>query len=180
MKIEWQDFNGTVLAECNKIAEYVNKLDSFLENYCCETPLRHKIDRTLVRLSIAAQRLMDLVMPIPSTGEIFGLPREATENADLPKPQLIHQDRPTWDYIPWFCEKVTRIRQAVNRLMEGLEKNPEKIEFTKGFWNSAEDYIKDEMRSQIRQIRGVNQGLLEMFGSGKLRISDVRMIEEEE
>jgi len=104
----------------------------------------------------------------------------STPHVDLPKPQLIHRDRPTWDYIPWFCEKVTRIRQAVNRLMEELEKNPKKIEFTKGFWNSAEDYIRDEIGSQIRQIRAVNQGLLEMFGSGKLRISDVRMIEEEE
>ena len=175
MEIKWQDFNGTVLAECNKIAEYVNKLDSLLKDYCYQTPLKYKIDRTLVRLSIAAQRLMGLVMPIPSTGEIFGLPREATENADLPRPQLVHKDRPTWNYMSWFCEKITRIRQAVNRLMEELEKNPKKMGVNKKSWDSPEEYTKDGINLQLAEIRHVNQALLSLFESGELKITDVRI-----
>ena len=96
MKIEWKEYNKTVLKECNKIEQYVNELNTLLKDYCYETPLslRRRIDRTLVKFSIASQRLMDLIMPIPSTGEIFGLPREVTSNADLPRPVLVHKDRP--------------------------------------------------------------------------------------
>ncbi len=85
MEIEWQDFNEIVLNECNNVKQHAQELESLLADYCYDTPLRSKIDRTLVKLSITSQKLMDLVMPIPSTGEIFGLPREATSNADLPK-----------------------------------------------------------------------------------------------
>ena len=179
MKIEWQDFNETVLNECNNVKQYAQELESFLVDYCYDTPLRNKIDRTLVKLSIASQKLMDLVMPIPSTGEIFGLPREATSNADLPKPILIHKDRTGWDYMPWFCEKVTRIRQAVNTLMQELEKNPEKIEINSTFWNSPEDYVKDGIRLQLGEMRHVDDALLALFESGELSMGDVEIMDED-
>jgi len=179
MKIEWQDFNEIVLNECNNVKRYTEELKSLLIDYCYNTPLRSKIDRTLVKLSITSQKLMDLVMPIPSTGEIFGLPQEATSNADLPKPILVHKDRTGWDYMPWFCEKVTRIRQAVNRLMQELEKNPEEIEINSTFWNSPVDYIKDGIELQLDEMRHVNDALLTLFKSGELSIGDVEIIDED-
>jgi len=179
MEIEWQDFNEIVLNECNNVKQHAQELESLLADYCYDTPLRSKIDRTLVKLSITSQKLMDLVMPIPSTGEIFGLPRESTSNADLPKPILVHKDRTGWDYMPWFCEKVTRIRQAVNRLMQELEKNPEEIEINSTFWNSPVDYIKDGIELQLDEMRHVNDALLTLFKSGELSIGDVEIIDED-
>lgn len=178
MKIEWKEYDKIVLRECNNIKQYVNELDTLLRDYCYETPLRKRIDRTLIKCSIASQRLMDLVMPILSTGEIFGLPREATSNADLPRPILVHKDRPGWDYMPWFCEKVTRIRQAVNRLMEELEKDPKKIKVNSKSWNSPEEYIKDGVRLQLGEMRHVNEALLRLFKSGELKISDINIVDE--
>jgi DNA-directed RNA polymerase specialized sigma subunit len=59
----------------------------------------------------------------------------------------------------WFCEKMTRIRQAVNRLIEELEKEPQKIEINRKFWNSPEEYIKDRLRLQLGEIGHVNEAL---------------------
>lgn len=168
-----------MLNECNNVKQYAQELESFLVDYCYNTPLRNKIDRALVKLSIASQKLMDLIMPIPSTGEIFGLPQEATSNADLPKPILVHKDRSGWDYMPWFCEKVTRIRQAVNRLMQELEKNPEEIEINSTFWNSPVDYIKDGIELQLGEMCHPNDALLTLFESGELSIGDVEIIDED-
>ena len=80
-------------------------------------------------MSVASRRVLDLVAPLPSSGEIHGLPREATLLGDEPDVLIVDKENPKWDFRPWFTEKATVIGDSINKLMEYLETDPEEMAF---------------------------------------------------
>jgi hypothetical protein len=139
---------------------------------------RSIIDRNLVRMNLCAQKIIDLVFPIPEAGEIYGLPKEATSAADDPKVLVAHGDRPQWDFKPWFGEKAGALKKAIHTLTEELEIEFDSSAGTHLSQEKGDSLVGSMVASKMGVIERNSRALLDMITSGKLIIKDVRLEEE--
>ncbi len=178
MELKVKEFNNLITHCCKTIQDSHSKLESILKDYDYKSD-RSQIDRNLIKMCVASQKLMNLVLPVPSTGEIYGLPEEATK-LDLQDGLLIaDKDNPDWDFRSWFIEKVSAIKDGVNELMDRLETDPEEYKIKATAQISTKEFITDMINSCMRRIPPYAQSILDMIRSGRLTVKNVRLEEEE-
>jgi hypothetical protein len=68
MELKVEKFDSLIVENCKRIKKAHKGLTHLLRNYEYDHGERSQIDRNLVRLSVASQRITDLILPIPSTG----------------------------------------------------------------------------------------------------------------
>jgi hypothetical protein len=180
MELKIKEFNNLIIHCCKTIQDSHGKLESILKNYDCQEADRSLIDRNLIKMCVASQKLMNLVLPVQSTGEIYGLPEEVTK-LDLQDGLLIaDKEHPDWDFKNWFKEKVSAIKDGVNELMEWLETDPEEYKIKATAQISAKEFITDMINSCMRRIHPYAQTILDMIRSGRLTVKNVRLEVEED
>ena len=96
MELNVTDYNEEVTEWCNNILASHYNLSFLPKDYSKEKVRKNRalIDRNLVRMNLSAQKIIDLVFPIPTAGQIHGLPKEATQAAD--EPDVIVVDKEHW------------------------------------------------------------------------------------
>jgi hypothetical protein len=67
----------------------------------------------LFDLLSAADDLVELGLPTPSSGEVHGLPKSAT--GPFRRVLYTHADNPQWDFAAWYVEKTTHLKQCIKR-----------------------------------------------------------------
>jgi hypothetical protein len=175
MEIEIKDFNEFIIKCCKTIKECYDNLQSLLKDYNYFSADRAKIDRNLVKMSIASQKMLNLVMPLPSVGEIHGLPKEATEGVWQPNVTIVDGEHPSWDFKAWFVEKTSRVKKAIDKLMEDLELNPRELQLNADVPVAAEEYVSEMIGLHMEEIHHVNNAILSMCSSGRLSVSEVKV-----
>jgi len=176
------DYNKAITEWCNTILACHYNLSFLTKDYNKDKVRENRalIDRNLVRMHLSAQKIIDLVFPIPNAGQIHGLPKEATMAEDEPDVIVVDREHPQWDFKAWFGEKSGALKEAVNKLMDYLEGEYDSIVVTHLSEEEWEKSIGGTIRSNMRQIEGKANALLEMIDSGRLVIKDVRVEEEED
>lgn len=180
MELNIRKFNDAIVRNCQIIEQCHDELSDLLRDYQYGTRNRPKIDRALVRMSIASTQVLDLVAPLPSAGQIHGLRREVTLSGGEPDVLIVDKDNPKWDFRPWFIEKATVMSDSLNKLMEYLETNPADIEFAPDAGVASLEFVQSMIRSSLAEIEGMAQTLLDMISSGRITVVDVKLEEEGE
>ena len=180
MELTVRKFDAHISTNCEIIKHCHAELTALLVEYKYNTADRPRIDRALVRMSIASRRVLDLVAPLPSTGEIHGLPREATILGDEPEVLIVDKENPKWDFRPWFTEKATVISDSLNKLMEYLETDPEEMAFAADASTTPLQFVTSMIRSNLAEIGDKAQLILDMTRSGRITILDVKLDDDEE
>ena len=175
MELNVRKFNTHISHNCETIRLWSSQLTDLLRNYEFNPPERPKIDRALVSMSVASRRILDLVAPLPTAGEIHGLPREATLFGDEPDVQIVDKDNPTWDFRPWFTEKATVLYDSLNKLMEYLEPEHESLDFSANATTTPLEFVKSMIRSNLAEIEGMANAILNMIRSGRITVIDVKL-----
>jgi hypothetical protein len=180
MDLKVRKFNDMIVGSCSVIRESCRALYRLQKSYSYRSPDRSEIDRQLVRISVASQRLTDLVFPLPSAYEIHGIPREAFQSEEEPNVLVVDRDHPQWDFMPWFKEKICRVQNAVNSLLGDFETDPEDLQLPQHLSITPEVYLAKRIRIHIAKIDSLVDNLLHMLQSGRLTVSKVRLVKEEE
>lgn len=178
MELKVEKFNNLIIESCKKILGCHKDLTSLTNDYAFNKLDRASVDRNLVIVSVASQKLMDLVLPIPSSGEIHGLPKEATTLGIEPDVLIVNKDKPEWDFKPWFTEKVSAMKDAVNRLLEYLETDPKDVKLHPSASITSEAYLSGFISMNMSEIEHMANTILEMMLSGKLIVTDVKLEED--
>ena len=171
MELKVQRFEDHILGNCRIILECHRELTKVLEGFAPGQAGRANTDRSLVRMSVASQKVLDLVAPHPSSGEIHGLPKEATLYGNEPDVLIVDRENPSWDFRPWFTEKATVIRESLNELMANLEIGPDDEEHL--------SLVRRRVRTNMAEIENKAEAILEMIESGRLNITDVKLEDDE-
>ena len=182
MELNVTDYNEAIIKWCNTILGCHYNLLFLTEDYSKDKVRENRalIDRNLVRMHLSAQKIIGLVFPIPNAGEIHGLPKEATMAADDPDVIVVDRENPNWDFRPWFGEKSGVLKEAVNKLMDYLETEYDPQVVTHLSETEWEKSVGGTIRSNMREIKGKANALLEMIETDRLVIKDVRVEEQEE
>jgi hypothetical protein len=169
MDLKVTDFNASIVYWCKIILESQNSLAFLSKEFSPQNikDNRAEIDRNLIQMIVASQKILDLVFPIPNAGQIHGLPKEATLLGDELDILAIDKDNPNWDFKPWFSEKSGALKKAINELLETLE-DP-----------SSESYARKIMDSSMAEIQNKAQTIIDMIESGRLVIKDVKLDEDD-
>ena len=180
MDLKIQKFNDLITESCNILIDCHEKLSTYLEEFELGSRKKALVDRNLVMMSVSSQRIVDLVSPLPSTGEIIGLPEEATKFGDELDVLIVDKDNPNWDFRPWFTEKSTVIRDSVNKLLDHLERDPNEMDFQPYTKSTPEEFIRSMIRSNMAEIKDKANSILYMIQSERLSITDVKLESEED
>ena len=179
MDLQVNNYNEAVIEWCNTILKSHYNL-SFLTKKNTEDTVRENrvlIDRNLIQMTLASQYLVGLVFSIPNAGEIHGLPREATQAADEPDVIVVDKEQPQKDFKSWYGEKSGILKDAVHRLMVYLELDYETKAASHMSKEEWEKFVGGMLRSNMREIEGKTNAILEMVESGRLVIKDVKVEE---
>jgi hypothetical protein len=179
LELNVRKFNAHISTNCEIIRECHAELTDVLNNYDFGTLHRARIDRALVRMSVASRRVLDLVAPLPSSGEIHGLPREATLLGDEPDVLIVDKDNPKWDFRPWLTEKAMVIGDSLNKLMEYLETDPAEMEFGDDARLTTLEFLGSMIGSNLAKIGDKAQTILDMIRAGRITVIDVRLDDDE-
>ena len=180
MELNVRKFNAHISHNCEVIRDCHAELTDVLSDYDFNTVDRARIDRALVKMSVASRRVLDLVAPLPSSGEIHGLPREATLLGDEPDVLIVDKENPKWDFRPWFTEKATVIGDSLNKLMQYLETDPQGMEFGVDARMTPQEFVRSMIDSNLAEIGDKAQVILDMIRSGRITVVDVRLDDDEE
>jgi len=180
VELNVRTFNAHISTNCEIIKQCQAELIASLDEYEYGTADRPKIDRALVRMAIASRRILDLVAPMPSAGEIHGLPREATLLGDEPDVLIVDKENPKWDFRPWFTEKTIVISDSLNKLMEYLETDPEEMAFATDARTTPLEFVRGMLRSNLAEIGDKAQLVLDMVRSGRITVLDVKLDDDDE
>jgi hypothetical protein len=180
MELKVEKFNDLIVKNCRIIKTAHKTLTDQLKNYKYDNSKRDQIDRNLVKLSVASQRIIDLILPIPSSGEIFGLPKEATEAADDPDVLIVDKENTNYDFRPWFAEKTGALKSAINKLMANLETNPADIDIHPLVDITALEHLRSLQNLYMAEIHQKADVIQEMIESGRLSITDVRLVDDDD
>lgn len=174
MGIKFEDYGSFVVNSCQLIRDGVKSIESMLNK---NSPLPEndmaQIDRTFVRLTLLMQGLREIVSPTPSTGEIHGLPKEATSGASRPEPIPTHTERPEWDFQPWLREKILSMSSEMDLLVREAEKKFHPDKPLPGKIAGSPDLL-----FHAKYVCAWANTIIEMFESGQLKFSDVEIEEE--
>lgn len=156
MDLNVQKFNDMITDNCQTLLNSHAEISGHIRQSGIVSEKRASIDRNLVTMSVASQKILDLVAPLPSTGTIMGLPDEATSFGDELDVLIVDKENPHWDFRPWFTEKSTVIRDSVNRLMALLEDSDKE----------TPDEVSISMtRSALAEIHNKAEAIIEMITS---------------
>jgi hypothetical protein len=174
MELNVSNYEQAIAGWCEAILESRKKLLFLTEGFTVKSVYDNRavIDRNLVAMTVASQKIINLIFPLPSTGEIHGLPKEAVMLGDEPDIIVIDREHPQWDFRPWFSEKSGALKTAVEDLMEALE-YPFSL-------MSTEADVERKIKSAMAKIENKATAILEMIESGRLAIKDVQLDEWEE
>ena len=124
------------------------------------------IDRLLVALLCHSRRLLDVVAPLKSVGEIHGLPKPYTDGAGRPEPIIFREQDPSRDFGPWWLEKTGRIHGRLFELAEKLD-------------GPRSDTDMSLIRLSISEILHLSGSVIELLNED-LRIREVRFDDADE
>lgn len=136
---------------------------------------KEKGDRIVVKLVFSTQSIRKIVLPALSSGEIHGLPREATEAAEEPDVMIVNKEQPDWDFRPWFYEKFGSVQRGIEGLIGAYETDLSKLQLAPNSGMTPLQYIVDQLKYHLRTMKIYTEAILEMFESGKLTVKDVRL-----
>ena len=122
---------------------------------------------------------MGLAFPTPGSAEFFGMPRETTEAADNPDILVVDIEHPHWDFGPWFREKVERIKEPFDDMLQYYEKDPNEFKVAPNNPLSSKEFIMEMLEHDLKTIEAYAEAILFMFESGRLKVRDVKLEEEE-
>ena len=176
MELKTQNFDRFIQEQCAAIVEYSISLRQQFKNLNYQD--KSQPDRLMIQLALSIQNLCKVVFPTPSSGEIIGMPREATESADDPDVIVVDKEHPEWDFKPWLQEKANNIRQAFEGLLEYYEKNPREFTLAPNAGISSEQFIQERLDHEIQTIEAYAEAIRSMFESGRLTVRDVRLEDE--
>lgn len=174
MPIKFEDYGNLIVESCKLIIDGIKSVEPIL-NRTSSLPEKDvaKIDRMFVRLTLLTRGLRELVYPTPSSGEIHGLPREATDGASKPEPIATHTERPDWDFQPWLTEKVLAMSKAMDLLIREAEKKFHSHKPLPGKIAGSPDLV-----FHAGCVCNLAKVMIEMFESDQLKYSDVEIEEE--
>ncbi len=179
MELKVKKFNDLITQNCKIIKDSHLDLSSLLKDYDFKSHDRALIDRNLVRMSVASQKVIDLILPIPSAGEIAGLPKEATQLGDEIDVLIVDKENPNWDFRPWFAEKAGRLKKAINKVINYLETDPQDLELHPSYPKTPEQFLAVLINLNMAEVKEKAETILSMVESGRLTVTDVKLDEEE-
>ena len=175
MDLEVTTFDDEIVAHCNNILKDIASFQKILGVY--NPSEKEKGDRMVVQLVCSTQSIRKIVLPALSSGEIHGLPREATEAAEEPDVMIVNKEQPDWDFRPWFYEKFGSFQRGLEALIGAYEIDLSKLQLAPNSGMTPLQYIVDQMKYHLKTMKIYTEAILEMFESGKLTVKDVRLTE---
>ncbi|MGA1867195.1 MAG: hypothetical protein ACMUJM_01485 [bacterium] len=170
MKVMIKDYRKNTIVLSEKIFNCAVRLTSLLEEYDFRGE-RAEIDRHLVNLSVYANRLEGLVMPIDVNNAPMNLFEAMKKPVLSHAPVIIDKENPDLDFKDWFCEKISRIKTATYKLMDNLAQEPDQ---------ESVKYIRSINNYLIIEITRLTKNIAELFLSGRLLIQDLIVEMDEE
>ena len=177
MELKVQNFDRFVQDQCKSIIDTARNLESLFKSYDFAEKL--KTDRQIVKMALAVQQICSIAFPTPGSAEFFGMPKEATEAADNPDILVVDIEHPNWDFGPWFREKVERIKEPFDDLLQYYEKDLNEFKVAPNNPLNSKEFIIEMLERDLKTIKAYAEAVLSMFESGRLKVRDVRLEEEE-
>lgn len=175
MELQVENFDKQITAQCKNLVEEINEYGKLLGLY---NPYeRQKTDRIMIKLSYSIQCIKQIILPALSSGEIHGLPREATSSVDEPDVVIIDLKNPNWDFRPWFYEKFNNIETAYEKLLTDYEMDISTIHLAPNSGMKPVEYVVNKLKYELGVIKSYTEAILQMFDSGRLSVKDVRLTE---
>lgn len=177
MKLEVVDYNSLIIDSCGTVLDAYNAMDPLIHPHEFGRSQRAVVDRNLIRMIIASDRILDLVLPVPTAGEIHGLPREATTASDDFEIVIVDRENPSWDFKPWFAEKASNLKGAVTKVAVELEQELSRVPKDEASETEIEKFKRSVIRPHFDEIQARAHTILDMMQSGKLIVKGSRLHE---
>ena len=148
------DYGTIILENTDQINRICEDIEIALKD---KPPLMDEIDGSLVILSAAVMRILNIIFPIKNIKEILGLPSEVITGEKTPEPVFFDRDNHDWDFKPWFQQKFSEVYKAYFEIID-----------------TADTTLKREKLERPLQIlKTYNKTIFDMLNSGRIIIKDV-------
>ena len=117
-------------------------------------------------MALAVQQICSIAFPAP-------------EEADNPDILVVDIEHPHWDFGPWFREKVDRIKGPFDDMLQYYEKDLNEFKVAPNNPLNSKEFIMEMLEHDLKTIKAYAEAILSMFVSGRLRVRDVKLEEEE-
>ncbi len=165
MELKVQNFDRFVQDQCKSIIDSASNLESLFKSY--DFAEKSKTDRQIVRMTFAVQQIYRLAFPTPGS-------------ADNPDILVVDIEHPNWDFKPWFREKVEMIEDAFDDLLQYYEKDLNEFKLPPNNPLRSKEFILEMLEHDLKTIKAYAEAVLSMFDSGRLKVRNVKLEEEEE
>ena len=164
MELKVQNFDEFIQDQCKIIIDSASNLEFLFKSY--DFAEKSKTDRQIVKMTLAVQQTYSLAFPT----------LEEADNSDI---LVVDIEHPQWDFKPWFREKVDRIKEPFDDLLQYYEKNPTEFKVAPNNPLRSKEFILEMLEHDLKTIKAYAEAVLSMFESGRLKVRDVRLEEEE-
>ncbi len=164
MELKVQNFDSFIQDQCKIIIDSASNLESLFKSY--DFAEKSKTDRQIVKMTLAVQQTYSLAFPTP----------EEFEDSEI---LVVDIDHPNWDFKPWFREKVDRIKEPFDDMLQYYEKDPTEFKVAPNSGTTPKKFILEMLEHDLKTIKSYAEAILSMFESGRLKVRDVRLEEEE-
>ena len=164
MELKVQNFDRFVQNQCKSIIDSANILESHFKSY--DFAEKSKTDRQIVKMILAVHQIYSLAFPSP----------EETDNPDI---HVVDIDNPQWDFKPWFREKVDRVKEPFDDMLQYYEKDPTEFKVAPNNPLRSKEFILEMIEHDLATIKAYAEAILSMFESGRLKVRNVKLEEEE-
>jgi hypothetical protein len=163
MNLQEQDFSADALDYAVRFSDAFDRLAVLIKAGINQSP---EIDKILLGLLVVSRKLLDYIAPLKSTGEIFGLPKAASD-PDRPEPIIFRADEPNIDFGAWWHEKTSRIHKGLFQIAMRLA-------------TPQDELTKDLINLNISEIQHIIGSVIDLLNSGGLVIREIRIGDEDD
>ncbi|MCF7943655.1 MAG: hypothetical protein K9L21_04420 [Spirochaetia bacterium] len=174
IKLHIENFNALIITHCRNLDDAIHVFTSLLPGF--DPSEKQQTDRLMVTIAHSMLSVKQMVFSALSSGEIHGLPREMTTSAMDPDVVIKDSHNPGWDFKPWFHEKLNGAEKAYWKLLRIYETDPESLKLTPGTKRTSVEHAVEVMQGELRIMQVYTKAILDMMESGRLTVSDVRLI----
>ena len=163
------DLSSFVVHRAATLLEACKAAEAKLEDDLVGTDERPDIAVELLRMLVAADDLLQLAEPTPTSGEFRGLPKDVVSGANT---AATFRNEKGWDFHPWFGEKAASVKTGVKRAIEYWEKNANEVELSPGAPMTPREWVREGILSGLRAVRGDGERIFTMTFDDDITIKD--------
>lgn len=162
-----RDKSSDLTHKTAEILEIQKKISEKLEPYLVTETERPDISYELLKMLVIADEILEAANPSKTTGEIFGLPKEAVYGS---KSAYEFSNEESWDFRPWFIEKASNVKNGILITYKYWEMKPSQVKLKENAPMSSAEWIKDGIYGGLNMVKAYAETIFKMIRNDKITV----------